>query len=134
MTTTALRPPSNRLPVLGVMLGLAAFGLGWLLRYQLIEPAEIGAFCDGGGGPLWCTARLYLIVATEWGLIGWAAFACGALSLLFASRTEGPPKGVFAALVLGGAGLILYNATPAAFGVVLALIALIRQGGAQKRL
>ncbi len=118
-------------PLGGLALAGAAalFGLG--LRYGFIEPEQMGAACEQAG-PWWCMLRRGLMSAVGWNAIGLAALACALLSFLPDPRRHATAAHV--ALALGGAGLVLYNATTASAAVVLALIslALRRQGPAEK--
>ena len=76
------------------------------IRYRVVEPDTMGAAC-ADGGPAWCPFRTGLIVLTEWRAFAWLALAAAAI-----------------ALVTGGFGMVLYNATLAVPAVVLALICL----------
>ncbi len=112
-------------------LGVAAlaYGLGWVTRYVVIEPQEIGTFCRSADAPLWCSLRTALIRVTEVGGLGLASIALGAAAL--ALRGTAARWLVMAAMATGGGGLILYNTTYAALGVLVALLRASRLGGAR---
>lgn len=124
-------PFTSARPLGGVALAVAAAFLGLGVRYGFIEPERMGTACEQAG-PWWCVLRRGLIQATGWNVVGLAALACALLSFVPDPRRHAMAAHV--ALVLGGAGLVLYNATAASAAVVLALIALAlrRQGPAEK--
>ena len=95
------------------------------IRYRVVEPDTMGAAC-ADGGPAWCPFRTGLIVLTEWRAFAWLALAAAALALVAAIAGSGTGVRTFAAiaLVTGGFGMVLYNATLAVPAVVLALICL----------
>lgn len=107
-------------PLGGVLLATAAALVGFLLRYRFIEPEALGAAC-ADAGPWWCAPRTALIVATEYNLFGWLSLACAIYAIVY--RPHGAPA-AHAALLIGGAGLILYNATVSAVAVVLTVLCL----------
>ena len=88
------------------------------IRYRVVEPDTMGAAC-ADGGPAWCPF-------TEWRAFAWLALAAAALALVAAIAGSGTGVRTFAAiaLVTGGFGMVLYNATLAVPAVVLALICL----------
>ncbi|MGE4220901.1 MAG: hypothetical protein AB7G39_15745 [Alphaproteobacteria bacterium] len=106
--------------------GAAAVG-GYAVRYAFVEPERLGAACERSG-PWWCPFRTGLIVFTEFGGFGWLALlaALAGLGALLASRATAARRLAFAAMILGGAGMILYNATLSTAAVVLALLCLVR--------
>ena len=108
-------------PVGGALLAVAAAVAATGVRYRFIEPEALGAACEGGG-PWWCAPRTLLIVATELGAFGMLAFAAALAAVLAGVRWHAYPA--HAALFVGGAGLILYNATFSGIAVVLALLTL----------
>tara|TARA_R110001592_G_scaffold126065_1_gene336651 strand:+ start:1433 stop:1843 length:411 start_codon:yes stop_codon:yes gene_type:complete len=124
-------PFTSARPLGGVALAVAAALLGFGVRYGFIEPEQMGAACEQAG-PWWCVLRRGLMAAVGWNAIGMAALACALLSFLPDPRRHAVVAHV--ALALGGAGLVLYNATAASAAVVLALVALAlrRQGPAEK--
>ena len=108
-------------PLGGVLLAVVAAVAAVGVRYRFIEPEALGAACEGGG-PWWCGPRTLLIVATELGAFGMLAFAAALAAVIAGGRWHAYPAHV--ALLVGGAGLILYNATFSGVAVVLALLTL----------
>ncbi len=105
----------------------AAIGAGLYVRYGLIQSTPIGLMCQGGGQmaaePAWyCGPRHLLWQIGDVDGWGWAAILGGLFSILFGWRTA-----IVFAILAGGAGLALYNAGPAAFGLLLALMRLARR-------
>jgi hypothetical protein len=125
-----LAPFTSARPLGGVVLAVAAALLGLGVRYSFIEPEQMGAACEQAR-PWWCVLRRGLMLATAWNVIGLAALASALLAFHRDPRLHG--RAAHAALALGGAGLVLYNATPASAAVVLALVALAlrREGPAE---
>jgi hypothetical protein len=125
MSETALplpRPFRGRPALAAVVVALIFAGIGYGLRYGWVEPEAIGNMCKSAEAVWWCPLRTALIVATEWNGLGYAATACAILSLL-----AGPRRAVMLALLamaIGGAGLVLYNATEAGPGMILTLLRL----------
>ena len=124
-------PFTSARPLGGVALAVTAALLGLGIRYGFIEPERMGAACEQAG-PWWCVLRRGLIQATGWNVVGLAALACALAG--FHSDPRWHSRAAHGALVLGGAGLTLYNATAASAAVVLALVALAlrRDGAAEK--
>lgn len=116
------RPLARRPTLTAVILAVLFAGIGYILRYGWVEPEAIGNMCKSAAAVWWCPARTAMIVATEWNGLGYAATALAVLSLFLAPR--GAVKAAFAAMAIGGAALILYNATEAGPGLVLALLRL----------
>ena len=113
----------RRRPALtAVVLAVAFAGIGYGLRYSWVEPEAIGNMCKSAQAVWWCPLRTGLIVATEWKGVGY-------LSVAFALLSLAPPYRraiifAFIAMAIGGAGLVLYNATVAGPGLLLALLRL----------
>lgn len=101
---------------------LAAFAVGFALRYGLVEPEGYGFRCESGG-PWWCAPRDALIVAFHTKAIGWFALAAGTLA--FVARRRGA---ALAAAMCGALGLVLYNYDLSAVGFGLAVLVLARRG------
>ena len=113
----------RRRPALaGVVLTVIFAGIGYTLRYAWVEPEAIGNMCKSAEAVWWCPLRTGLIVATEWKGVGYLATALAVLSLARPYR-----RAVALALVamaIGGAALVLYNASYAGPGLLLALLRL----------
>lgn len=107
-------------------LAALAAAAGWGLRYAVVEPEALGEACRIGG-PWWCPLRTALIVATEWGGLGIAG-ALAAVAAIFV-RGRAAYFLIAVAMVLGGAGLYLYNTTFAAAAVLIALLRAARCDG-----
>jgi hypothetical protein len=113
-----------------VVIGLLVFAtgclIGWIGRYQLIEPDDLYQVCLGAQRPWWCEVRQDLIAATFTvrGIYGWIAAGSAVASWLL----DGPIVAAFVmlALLAGGMGLFLYAAAGAALGVLLAFLRLAR--------
>ena len=100
-----------------------AVALALLLRYLVVEPAPIAHACDPDPWSGACALRTLLILAFVRQGIGWAAFAAGVAATM--TRRRAP---AYAALALGGAGLVLYSFTLSAVGALLGMLVLVREG------
>jgi hypothetical protein len=118
--TTLSAPFTSARPLGAVVLAFAAAVAGYALRYSFIEPEALGAACFGGG-PWWCAPRTALILATEQNGFGWLSLLLAIAAVVW-SRWTNPAA--HAAVVIGGAGLILYNASMSAIAVVIAVLCL----------
>lgn len=114
----ALHGPSWLAPS-GVMLGMLA--LASLVRYRLVEPADLTALCAATpwDSPA-CMLRSLAVQAFSGQRIGIAALACALLALLTGWRSV-----ALLALACASAGLILYSTDWAAPAVLLAALALL---------
>jgi hypothetical protein len=125
MTDTSLSLPRliRSRPALTAVIVAAAFaGIGYALRYGWVEPEAIGNMCKSAEAVWWCPGRTALIVTTEWNGLGYAATALAILSLFLKPRRA--TILAFIAMAVGGAALVLYNATEAGPGLILALLRL----------
>jgi len=113
---------ASRPTLTAVLLAAAFAGIGYFLRYSWVEPEAIGNMCKSAAAVWWCPARTAVIVTTEWNGLGYAATALAALSVFVSPRRA--ISLAFAAMAVGGAGLVLYNATEAGPGLILALLRL----------
>lgn len=104
-----------------VLLLLASIGLGLYGRYGLIQSTSIGLTCQSADPAWYCGLRHQLWLMGHVGGWSWAAMLSGFVALLFGWRVA-----IVLAIVAGGAGLALHNAGPAAFGLILALMRLVR--------
>ena len=130
ISATLSAPFKAARPLGGLVLAGTAVLLGLGIRYGFIEPERIGAACEQAG-LWWCMLRRGLMSALGWNALGLAALVCALLGFLPNPRRHA--LAAHGALILGGAGLVLYNATAASAAVVLAIIALAlrRQGPAE---
>ncbi len=110
-------------PLPGVALAFAAAIIAYGVRYGFVEPEQFGAACEKSG-PWWCGPRTAFIVFTEWNGFGWASLALTGLALVWLARRRDPARLALAALAVGGAGLVLYNATLSTMAVVAAVLVL----------
>lgn len=97
-----------------------AYGIAWVARYAWIEPEMYGTLCRSGEAPFWCPIRTGLIRITEVGGLGIASIVLALLGMLTGGRSA--RRVTLAAMATGGAGLILYNTTFAALGVLMAML------------
>jgi hypothetical protein len=93
-------------------------------RLAYIEPREWGALCTGANPPAACLPRTGLIFLQHYGLWGLGALALGLWALFGAPFATGP-----AAVALGIAAVINYNATWGMLGAALGAWTWIRQAG-----
>ncbi|MCI0654862.1 MAG: hypothetical protein L0Y39_10355 [Methylococcaceae bacterium] len=98
----------------------AMFGLCAWFRFALVEPAEVGFFCDRGGQTFECELRRIIIQIFTSGL-GYVALFTGFLALVTRSGFAG-----FIAAWVGAAGLILYNWDYSAVAFLLGVLILAR--------
>lgn len=103
--------------LLAVSIGFGAYG-----RYGLIQSTPIGLMCQSAEPAWFCAPRHLLWQIGNIGGWSWAAMIAGFAALFFGWRAA-----IVVAIVAGGAGLSLYNAGPAAFGLILALMRLVRR-------
>lgn len=111
----------------GVLTCALAYGAGYLIRYQVVEPEVLGAACERAQ-PWWCPVRTGFIIFTQWQGFSWLAvlLAIGAAVALGRGSRAWSRRMGFAAMTIAGLGMILYNATLSVPAAVLALICLIR--------
>ena len=118
LPTFAAQRPALTAVILAAVFG----GIGYFLRYSWVEPEAIGNMCKSAAAVWWCPARTALIVTTEWNGLGYAATALAVLAVFLRPRPA--VLSALAAMALGGMGLVLYNATEAGPGLILALLRL----------
>ena len=94
------------------------------LRFQLVEPQQIGILCGSAGAPWWCVPREAIVLAFHFEVIGALALALGTAAFFL----DGPraTRLAWAALPFAAAGLTLYNATWTAPAILLGLMAVVR--------
>jgi hypothetical protein len=110
-------------PLPGAMLTASTALIAYAVRYGFVEPEQLGAACEQSG-PWWCGPRTAFIVFTEWNGFGWTSLALAALALVWMARRRDPALLALISLAVGGAGLVLYNATLSTVAVVTAVLLL----------
>lgn len=121
-STGAMFVPVLRYAFPWLLLLFLSIGFGFYGRYGLIQSVSIGLLCQSSEPAWYCGIRHLLWQIGHLGGWSWAALLGGFLALLFGWRVA-----IALAIVSGGAGLGLYNAGPAAFGLLLALMRLVRR-------
>jgi hypothetical protein len=107
---------------------LLAVALAGLARHRLVEPAGLTATCDAAPWDgLACILRTLTVQSFAAHRLG--SFALGAALVATVARWR---LAALAALVAGGAGLVLYSTPLAAPAVLLAALVLARPAGAQR--
>ena len=94
------------------------------IRYDLIEPASVGAFCETAStqSTNWrCLIRQGVLALLTEQRLGWLSFAMALLSLVPGASALG-----WIAWCLASTGFVLYNAELAAPALLLAGLALTR--------
>jgi hypothetical protein len=113
-------------PVLaGILICVIAALFGWCVRYWFYEPDIFGAICYAQK-PWWCIFRTFIAVETRHYGGGWTATALALIALLQIARGRRANGFAYAALVIGGIGLILYDTTLSAPAVLIAALSLVR--------
>jgi hypothetical protein len=110
------------LPVRASVLAVAALGVAAALRFLFVEQPELTWACQSMAPPWWCPLRLATIEAVRFGLVGFTALAAGLLALW-----RGGLFHALFAVVCGAAGLILYVPEPAAGGLLLGALSMVRR-------
>ena len=100
--------------------GLALIG-AYSIRYDLIEPASVGAFCETASTHWRCLIRQAIITLITEQRLGWLSIAAAVLSLIFRTSALG-----WCAWFLASTGFVLYHAELAAPALLLAGVALTR--------
>ena len=100
--------------------GLALIG-AHSVRYDLIEPASVGAFCEAASTHWRCLIRQVVLALLIEQRLGWLSIAVALLSLVFRSSALG-----WCAWCLASTGFVLYNAELAAPALLLGGLALTR--------
>ena len=114
----------SRLPLAAraTLMAVAAIGLAAALRFLLVERPELTWACQSLAPPWWCPLRLAAIEVVRFGLFGFMALVAGLLALW-----RGRLFHALFAVVCGAAGLILYVPEPAAGGLLLGALAMVRR-------
>jgi hypothetical protein len=113
--------PTRRQSAWLAVIGLAALGCGFALRYQVIEQSAVGIACEGGLNTWLCASRRAAIALFTPQAFGIAALAAALLNLLRPSALL-----CAVALVAGGIGIVLYNVALSALAVALMILSLAR--------
>lgn len=108
----------NPLPWLAILTMLA---LSLWVRTDLIEQAELGFYCDGGGMTLTCKIRWLIVQSFNHYGFGYFGLFLGLLAVI----TRSGLVGLLASLV-SMAGLVFYNWDPAGAGFLLGALTLAR--------
>ena len=92
-----------------------------LFRWFAIENHTLGERCEAGQGPWWCIIRhgIIQIFVRDW--FGLGSLIAGVAAFIFGNRGL-----AMVAVLLGAAGLVLYNVNFASLGVLIGLIQLAR--------
>jgi hypothetical protein len=119
-----MRERSTRLPLFirTASMAVVALGLAAALRFLLVERPELTWACQSLTPPWWCPLRLAAVEAVRFGLFGFMALAAGLLALW-----RGGLVSPLFAIVCGAAGLILYVPEPAAGGLLLGALSVVRR-------
>lgn len=105
-----------------------AVGLGWCLRHLFLDNDTVRTMCDADANAWFCRLRSQLSLILRHPAGGWVVLV---LALLTLWRPTAPRMAV--ALVLCGAGLVLYQADQASGGAALLLLHLTLFGPARDR-
>lgn len=95
--------------------------VAFFFRYVVIQPQSVGAICRADDAPAWCRAREILILFHAFVIWGYVALAAGIVALLTGWRWA-----IWLGLIMSLMGLVLYNGSYAAIGLVLILLTLPR--------
>ena len=120
MTAIAAERPSGLL-IGSVVAALLVVAAALAVRFIVIEGTMAQA-CIAVSPPSWCAARNSLVQFFRAEGFGYAALAAGVLAHLFGGRPAAA-----AALIVGAAGLVLYNTGLASVAVLLGLLRLVRR-------
>lgn len=120
MSRVAVRAPA----LLAAILAAAAAVAGYAIRNRVIEPEVMGEMCKSADAAFWCPARSAVIVASQWGLIGWLPAVLAVAALILLARWARPAA--LGAAALAGLALALYNAGLAVPALALSVLILLR--------
>ncbi len=120
MATASAERPGGLL-IASVATALLVVAAALAVRFVVIEGTMAQA-CVAFQPPAWCAPRHSLVQFFRAEGFGYAALAAGVLAHLFGGR----PAAVVA-LVVGAAGLVLYNTGLASVAVLLGLLRLLRR-------
>ena len=111
--------------LLAVIVAALAACIGAAIRYQFYEPDTFGAICYAEN-PWWCIFRTSIAVASKNYGLGWTATVLTAIAAWRIYTGKPANALLWIAIVLGGCGMILYDATVSTPAVLLATILLAR--------
>lgn len=111
--------------LLAIVVAALAACVGAAIRYQFYEPDIFGAICYAEN-PWWCVFRSAIAVASKHYGLGWTASLLTAIAGWRIYRGGSANALLWIAIVLGGCGMILYDATVSTPAVLLATILLTR--------
>ena len=117
--------PSARATNVLLIVGFAAFGYAFYMRYLVIEQSSVSLACQAGLQSWLCTSRQVMTVLFGYSVFGWAALIVAALNLL-------RPSLVLFAVALAATcmGVVLYNVGLAALAAGLLVLSLARRAPA----
>jgi hypothetical protein len=104
-----------------MVVAVLALIIAYYVRYELVEPTSMGAFCEATTTHWRCQIRQAIIALLTDHRLGFLAIALAALGLLFGLSALG-----WCAWFLAATGFVLYNAELAAPSLLLAGVALAR--------
>lgn len=122
-------PRRRRWPMLLAWSGLLAVGaLAALLRYQLVEPPELGERCAAAASGDWCTLRDWVVASFLGNGFGDAALTAGAFALLHRRRWT-----AWLAAALGAFALELYCYQSGALALLAGAVLLVRDAARREQ-
>ena len=92
-----------------------------LLRYQLIEPDDVGRLCTRAGAPAWCGIRQLIVLGFAWNAYGWASLLFSVMAMLTRWNAA-----AVAGMIMGITGILFYRYFPAGLGLLLSALTLAR--------
>lgn len=117
--------PSARATNALLIVGFAAFGYAFYMRYLVIQQTTVSLACQAGVASWTCTSRTILAALFDRSVFGWTALIVAALNLIRPSLV------LFAvALAATAMGVVLYNVGLAALAAGLLVLSLARRAPA----
>jgi hypothetical protein len=117
--------PSARATNVLLIVGFAALGYAFYMRYLVVEQSSVSLACEAGMKSWLCTSRAIVTALFTYLAFGWLALIVAALNLLRPSLL------LFAiALAATCLGLVLYNGGTAALAAGLLVLSLARRAPA----
>lgn len=104
-----------------IAVGGIALMVAHYVRYAVVEPASVGAFCEAAMTDMGCQIRSAIIALLSEQRLGWLAVSVAVLALIFGVQALG-----WMAWFLACSGFVLYHAELAAPALLLAGVALVR--------